>query len=150
VAVQFSSMSAIEIFDSRGRRTPAVSVTLAGGRRVRSCVPFGASIGSRRAVALYGHDDKPCAGISVRRARSRPATETHRQRRSALADRNLATDTGGSPGPWFRGSTCSVSPDRARTFGRHAPSGVSRARRRTVNEIPKTPRWLDWQALNRY
>jgi Enolase, N-terminal domain len=70
VGVQFSSMSAIEIFDSRGRRTLAVSVTLAGGRRVRSCVPFGASIGSRRAVALYGHDDKRCAGISVRRAES--------------------------------------------------------------------------------
>ena len=94
MGVQFSSMSAIEIFDSRGRHTLAVSVTLAGGRRVRSCVPFGASIGSRRAVALYGHDDKRCAGISVRRARSRPATATHRQLRSALADRNLATDTG--------------------------------------------------------
>ena len=70
MGVQFSSMSAIEIFDSRGRRTLAVSVTLAAGRRVRSCVPFVASIGSRRAVALYGHDDKRCAGISVRRARS--------------------------------------------------------------------------------
>jgi hypothetical protein len=128
VGVQFSSMSAIEIFDSRGRRTLAVSVTLAGGRRVRSCVPFGASIGSRRAVALYGHDDKRCTGISVRRARSRPTTATHRQLRSALADRNLATDTGGSPGPWFRGSTCSVSPDCASTFGRHARRAESPVR----------------------
>jgi Enolase, N-terminal domain len=101
VAVQFSSMSAIEIFDSRGRRTLAVSVTLAGGRRVRSCVPFGASIGSRRAVALYSHDDKRCAGIS---------------------------ECGGSPGPWFRGSTCSVSPDRARTFGRHGRRAESAVR----------------------
>jgi enolase len=115
VGVQFSSMSAIEIFDSRGRRTLAVSVTLAGGRRVRSCVPFGASIGSRGAVALYGHDDKRCAGISVRRGRS------------------------------------SVSPDlREHIRAAWASSGVSRAPRRTVNEIPKTPNWLDWQALNRH
>jgi enolase len=107
VGVQFSSMSAIEIFDSRGRRTLEVSVTLAGGRRVRSSVPFGAP--------LYGHDDKRCAGISVRRGRS------------------------------------SVSPDlREHIRAAWASSGVSRAPRRTVNEIPKTPNWLDWQALNRH
>jgi hypothetical protein len=87
VGVQFSSMPAIEIFDSRGRRT----------------------------LALYGHDDKRCAGISVRRARS------------------------------------SVSPDlREHIRPPWASSGVSRARRRTANEIPKTPSGLDWRALNRY
>jgi enolase len=90
VGVQFWSMSAIEIFDSRGRRTLAVSVTLAGGRRVRSCVPFAASIGSRRAVALCGHDDKRCAGISVRRARSSVSPDLREHIRAAWASSGVS------------------------------------------------------------
>ena len=149
MAVQFSSVSATEIFDSRGLPTLAVSVILADGRRVRSGVPFGASVGSRGAIALHGHDDKRCAGISVRRAAIPAGAEAHRQLRSALADHNLAMDTGGSPGPWFRGSTWLVLPDRAITFGRHGRrAGFSRACGRAASEIPTTPGWFDGQALN--
>lgn len=56
--VRFSSMSAVEILDSRGRPTLCVRATLSGGRRVRSGVPSGASTGSREAVELRDHDDR--------------------------------------------------------------------------------------------
>ncbi len=68
MAVQFSSISAIEILDSRGRPTLSVSATLEDGRRVRSGVPSGASTGSREAVELRDHDDERYAGLGVRRA----------------------------------------------------------------------------------
>jgi len=58
VAVKFSSISAIEILDSRGRPTLSVWVTLSDGRRVRSGVPSGASTGSREAVELRDHDER--------------------------------------------------------------------------------------------
>ena len=58
MAVKFSSISAIEILDSRGRPTLSVWVTLSDGRRVRSGVPSGASTGSREAVELRDHDER--------------------------------------------------------------------------------------------
>jgi enolase len=58
VAVKLSSISAIEILDSRGRPTLSVSATLSDGRQVRSGVPSGASTGSREAVELRDHDDR--------------------------------------------------------------------------------------------
>lgn len=68
MVVEFSSISAIEILDSRGRPTLSVSATLADGRRVRSGVPSGASTGSREAVELRDHDDQRYAGFGVQRA----------------------------------------------------------------------------------
>lgn len=68
MVVQFSSVSAIEILDSRGRPTLAVSATLPDGRRVRAGVPSGASTGSREAVELRDHDDDRYAGLGVRQA----------------------------------------------------------------------------------
>lgn len=68
MAVQFSSISAIEILDSRGRPTLAVFATLSDGRRVRAGVPSGASTGSREAVELRDHDDARYSGQGVRRA----------------------------------------------------------------------------------
>lgn len=68
MAVQFSSISAIEILDSRGRPTLAVSATLLDGREVRSGVPSGASTGSREAVELRDHDDERYAGLGVLQA----------------------------------------------------------------------------------
>ncbi|BBZ50233.1 phosphopyruvate hydratase [Mycobacterium heidelbergense] len=67
MAVEFSSISAIEVLDSRGRPTLSVSATLADGRRVRSGVPSGASTGSREAVELRDHDER-YAGLGVRQA----------------------------------------------------------------------------------
>lgn len=68
MAVQLSSLSAIEILDSRGRPTPAISATLSDGRRVRAGVPSGASTGSREAVELRDHDDTRYGGLGVRQA----------------------------------------------------------------------------------
>jgi enolase len=58
VAIKFSSISAIEILDSRGRPTLSVWAALPDGRRVRAGVPSGASTGSREAVELRDHDDR--------------------------------------------------------------------------------------------
>jgi len=67
VTVKFSSISAIEILDSRGRPTLSVWATLSDGRRVRSGVPSGASTGSREAVELRDHDER-YGGLGVLRA----------------------------------------------------------------------------------
>ena len=58
MAVKFSSISAIEILDSRGRPTLSVWATLSDGRQVSSGVPSGASTGSREAVELRDHDER--------------------------------------------------------------------------------------------
>jgi enolase len=68
VTVSFSSMSAIEILDSRGRPTLRVRATLSDGRSVRSGVPSGASTGSREAVELRDHDENRYSGLGVQRA----------------------------------------------------------------------------------
>jgi enolase len=67
VAVKFSSISAIEILDSRGRPTLSVWAMLSDGRRVRSGVPSGASTGSREAVELRDHDER-YGGLGVQKA----------------------------------------------------------------------------------
>ncbi|ORA85432.1 phosphopyruvate hydratase [Mycobacterium malmoense] len=68
MAVEFLSITALEILDSRGRPTLAVTATLADGRQVRSGVPSGASTGSREAVELRDHDAERYAGLGVRQA----------------------------------------------------------------------------------
>jgi enolase len=67
VTVKFSSISAIEILDSRGRPTLSVCATLSDGRQVRSRVPSGASTGSQEAVELRDHDQR-YGGLGVLRA----------------------------------------------------------------------------------
>ena len=68
MTVSFSSMSAIEILDSRGRPTLRVRATLPDGRSVRSGVPSGASTGSREAVELRDHDQNRYSGLGVQQA----------------------------------------------------------------------------------
>lgn len=68
MAVQFSSISAIEILDSRGRPTLSVAATLADGARVCAGVPSGASVGSREAVELRDRDEERYDGLGVRQA----------------------------------------------------------------------------------
>lgn len=58
MAVNFSSLSAIEILDSRSRPTLLVQATLSDGRQVRAGVPSGASTGSREAKELRDHDGR--------------------------------------------------------------------------------------------
>ena len=67
MAVRFSSVSAVEILDSRGRPTVCVRAVLVDGRAVRAGVPSGASTGSREAVELRDHDDR-YDGRGVQRA----------------------------------------------------------------------------------
>ncbi len=66
MTICFSSLSAIEILDSRGRPTLSVSATLADGQRVHAGVPSGASTGSREAVELRDHDESRYGGLGVR------------------------------------------------------------------------------------
>lgn len=67
MAVQFLTISALEILDSRGRPTLSVAAMLPDGRRVCSGVPSGASTGSREAVELRDHGER-YDGLGVRQA----------------------------------------------------------------------------------
>jgi enolase len=86
VTVQFSSLAAIEILDSRGRPTLWVRATLADGRSVRSGVPSGASTGSREAAELRDHNDR-YDGQGVRRA----ATHVNGPIADAVTGRSFTT-----------------------------------------------------------
>jgi len=58
VAVEFNSLRAIEVLDSRGRPTVWVQAELSGGQMVEAGVPSGASTGSREAVELRDRDTR--------------------------------------------------------------------------------------------
>jgi enolase len=70
MAIKFSTISAIEILDSRGRPTLLVQATLSDGQQVRSGVPAGVSTGSREAIELRDHDER-YGGLGVRNAVAR-------------------------------------------------------------------------------
>jgi enolase len=60
-----TGLSALEILDSRGRPTLAVTVALADGTTARAGVPSGASTGSREAVELRDGDKSRYGGKGV-------------------------------------------------------------------------------------
>jgi enolase len=62
---EVADLSALEILDSRGRPTLAVTVTLADGTSARAGVPSGASTGSREAVELRDGDKARYEGRGV-------------------------------------------------------------------------------------
>jgi len=62
---EVADLSALEILDSRGRPTLAVTVTLADGTSARAGVPSGASTGSREAVELRDGDKSRYEGKGV-------------------------------------------------------------------------------------
>jgi enolase len=64
-AFDVTGLSALEILDSRGRPTLAVTVTLADGTTARAGVPSGASTGSREAVELRDGDKARYEGRGV-------------------------------------------------------------------------------------
>lgn len=68
MTICISSLSAIEILDSRGRPTLRVQATLTDGRTVRSGVPSVASTGSREALELRDHDASRYSGQGVQQA----------------------------------------------------------------------------------
>ena len=66
--VTLRALSAIEVLDSRGRPTLAVTATLADGVQARAGVPSGASTGSHEARELRDHDNDRFNGLGVRQA----------------------------------------------------------------------------------
>jgi enolase len=64
-AFEVADLSALEILDSRGRPTLAVTVRLGGGTTARAGVPSGASTGSREAVERRDGDQSPYEGKGV-------------------------------------------------------------------------------------
>ncbi len=64
-AVVLSAVHAVEILDSRGNPTLAVTVTLSDGTTARAGVPSGASTGSREAVELRDGDKNRYGGKGV-------------------------------------------------------------------------------------
>ena len=68
MAVSVSGVEAIEILDSRGRPTLAVTLTLGDGTVARAGVPSGASTGSREAVELRDGDETRYGGRGVLKA----------------------------------------------------------------------------------
>ena len=60
-----SDLSALEILDSRGRPTLAVTVRLGDGTTASAGVPSGASTGSREAVELRDCDKSRYEGMGV-------------------------------------------------------------------------------------
>jgi enolase len=63
--LELSAVHAVEILDSRGGPTLAVTVTLADGTTARAGVPSGASTGSREAVELRDGDKDRYGGKGV-------------------------------------------------------------------------------------
>jgi enolase len=68
MALTLTKLDAIEILDSRGRPTLAVTLTTADGTTARAGVPSGASTGSREAAELRDGDPKRFSGKGVLRA----------------------------------------------------------------------------------
>ena len=64
-SLELSAVHAVEILDSRGGPTLAVTVTLADGTTARAGVPSGASTGSREAVELRDGDKSRYGGKGV-------------------------------------------------------------------------------------
>jgi len=67
-AFDVAELSALEILDSRGRPTLAVTVRLGDGTAARAGVPSGASTGSREAVELRDGDQSRYEGRGVLKA----------------------------------------------------------------------------------
>ena len=127
-----SELSALEILDSRGRPTLAVTVTLADGITARAGVPSGASTGSREAVELKDGDKSRYAGLGVLSAAANVNGEICDLLRgrswTSLAEADQAViDLDGTP-------------NKAR-LGANATVGVSMALARALAGSAKTPLW---------
>jgi enolase len=65
MTIRVQAVHALEILDSRGRPTLAVTLTVVGGRTTRAGVPSGASTGSGEAVELRDRDQTRHGGNGV-------------------------------------------------------------------------------------
>jgi enolase len=125
-------LDALEILDSRGRPTLAVTVTLADGTVARAGVPSGASTGSREAVELRDGDKKRYDGKGVLQAARNANTEIadllrgHSWASLAEADQAIIDLDG--------------TPNKAR-LGANATVGTSMALARALAASAKIPLW---------
>jgi enolase len=127
-----AELSALEILDSRGRPTLAVTITLANGTTARAGVPSGASTGSREAVELRDGDKSRYAGLGVLTAAANVNGEISDLLRgrswASLAEADQAVvDLDGTP-------------NKAR-LGANATVGVSMALARALAASANTPLW---------
>ena len=127
-----SDLSAVEVLDSRGRPTLAVTLVLEDGTRARAGVPSGASTGSREAVELRDGDPDRFGGSGVLTAVANvngEIAETVRSRRfkdlTDLDETLIALDG---------------TPDKGR-LGANAIVGVSMAAARAGAAAAGEPLW---------
>ncbi|HMD93879.1 MAG TPA: phosphopyruvate hydratase [Trebonia sp.] len=131
-----TDLSALEILDSRGRPTLAVTVRLADGTTARAGVPSGASTGSREAVELRDGDKSRYEGKGVLTAAANVNDEIAGLLRgrswSSLAEADQAM------------ITLDGTPDKSR-LGANATVGVSMALARALAASAGVPLW-QWLA----
>ena len=131
-AFDVADLSALEILDSRGRPTLAVTVRLADGTAARAGVPSGASTGSREAVERRDGDPDRYEGKGVLGAVAAVNTEILDLLRGrpwaslAEADQAMIELDG--------------TPDKSR-LGANATVGVSMALARALAAAAGTPLW---------
>ena len=135
-AFDVTALSALEILDSRGRPTLAVTVTLADGTTARAGVPSGASTGSREAVELRDGDKGRYEGRGVLTAAANVNGEIAGLLRgrswSSLAEADLAM------------IELDGTPNKAR-LGANATVGTSMALARALAASAQVPLW-QWLA----
>jgi len=115
---EIASLQALEILDSRGNPTLAVTATLANGVKATAKVPSGASTGKREAVELRDGDKARYGGKGVLKARSHVETEIQNRVRGFDANDQATLDK----------ALCELdgTPNKAR-LGANAILGVSLA-----------------------
>src|SRR6201996_8471133 len=131
-----ADVTALEILDSRGRPTLAVTIRLADGTTARAGVPSGASTGSREAVELRDGDKARYEGRGVLKAAANVNGEIAGLLRgrswNSLADVDQAM------------IALDSTPNKSR-LGANATVGVSMALARALAASANVPLW-QWLA----
>ncbi|WP_019971114.1 phosphopyruvate hydratase [Mycobacterium sp. 141] len=131
MVVRFSSLSALEILDSRAQPTVWVQAQLAAGPRVCAGVPSGASTGSREAVELRDHTDR-YHGRGVERAVANV--------NGPIADMLIGPDWSSLAEIDLALRELDGTPDKSR-LGANAIVGVSMAAARGFAAVADQPLW---------
>jgi enolase len=135
-AFTVADLSALEILDSRGRPTLAVTVTLSDGSTARAGVPSGASTGSREAVELRDGDKARYEGRGVLKAASNVNIEIAGLLRGRSWESLAAVDQAMI--------SLDGTPNKSR-LGANATVGVSMALARALAASANLPLW-QWLA----
>jgi enolase len=130
--MKITTLSALEVLDSRGRPTLSVTATLEDGRSVHAGVPSGASTGSREAVELRDGDPGRYGGAGVSRAVGHVNGE--------IADALVGADFGRLEDVDSRLIKLDGTPTKSR-LGANATVGVSMALARAFAVEAGVPLW---------